>query len=142
MSIYFLCFLIISPLKRVWPFILNKLESPSPKGALWQVWLKLACREVRNDEFLPTGPKMMLTGSVVCIKWSCTASPCRGSKPLRLEYTPTLKQHHCIVSSSPRVDHYDIQIRSKHTMIPISSRSPFCCLLTSLVRKERQLFIS
>ena len=30
------------PLKKAWPFILNKFESPSPKNALCQVLLKLA----------------------------------------------------------------------------------------------------
>ena len=40
---YFRFFIVISPCKRVGPFICtNKLESPSPKDALCQVWLKLA----------------------------------------------------------------------------------------------------
>ena len=34
-------FVIISPWKRAGPFILNKLEFPSAKDALCQVWLKL-----------------------------------------------------------------------------------------------------
>ena len=41
-SMYFHYFVIISPWKRAGPFNLNKLESPSPKDALCQVWLKLA----------------------------------------------------------------------------------------------------
>ena len=39
---YFGYFRIISPWKRAGPLHLNKLESPSPKDALCQVWLKLA----------------------------------------------------------------------------------------------------
>ena len=39
---YFHFFVIVSPWKRVEPFILKKIESPSPKDALCQVWLKLA----------------------------------------------------------------------------------------------------
>ena len=38
---YFCDFVIISTLKRVWPFIW-KFKSSSFKDALWQVWLKLA----------------------------------------------------------------------------------------------------
>ena len=30
------------PLEKDWTLLLNKLESPSPKDALCQVWLKLA----------------------------------------------------------------------------------------------------
>ena len=40
--IYFRYFVIISPFKRAGPFIWKKLESSSPKDALWKVWLKLA----------------------------------------------------------------------------------------------------
>ena len=40
-SIYFCYFVIISPWKRVGPFIWTNLN-PSPKNALFQVWLKLA----------------------------------------------------------------------------------------------------
>ena len=39
---YFRYFVIISPCKRVGTLHLNKLESQSPKDALYQVWLKLA----------------------------------------------------------------------------------------------------
>ena len=42
MSIYFRYFVVISPWKRGGGLHLNKLESPSPKDALWQVWLKFA----------------------------------------------------------------------------------------------------
>ena len=38
-SIYFRYFVMITPWNRAWP---NKLEFPSPKDALCQVWLKLA----------------------------------------------------------------------------------------------------
>ena len=41
-SMYFCYFLIISPWKRVGPFIWRKLRSPSPKDDLCLVWLKLA----------------------------------------------------------------------------------------------------
>ena len=41
-SMYFPYFVIISPWKRAWALHLNKLESPSPKDALCQVWLKSA----------------------------------------------------------------------------------------------------
>ena len=42
LSMYFRYFVIISPWKRMGALHLNKLESPSPKDALCQVWLKLA----------------------------------------------------------------------------------------------------
>ena len=41
-SKYFHHFVIISPWKRAGAHHLNKFESPSPKDALCQVWLKLA----------------------------------------------------------------------------------------------------
>ena len=52
---------IISPWKRVWPFILTKslFKSPSPKNDLCQVWLKLAqwflrrrwkCESLQTDD--------------------------------------------------------------------------------------------
>ena len=47
-SIYFNYFLIFSTWKRVWPFIWKKLESPSPKDALCQVWLKSALTFLRR----------------------------------------------------------------------------------------------
>ena len=40
-SMYFHYFVIISPWKKGRFLHLKKLESPSPKDALWQVWLKL-----------------------------------------------------------------------------------------------------
>ena len=39
---YFCIFVIISPLKRTWPFIWTNLNPLPPKDDLWQVWLKLA----------------------------------------------------------------------------------------------------
>ena len=40
---YFCYFVLIPPWKGVWPFICTNLnESPSPKNAMCQVWLKLA----------------------------------------------------------------------------------------------------
>ena len=41
-SMYFRYFVIFSPLEKGGALHLNKLESPSPKDALWQVWLNLA----------------------------------------------------------------------------------------------------
>ena len=40
-SIYFCYFVIISPWKKAGALLWTKLESPSPKDALCQVWLKL-----------------------------------------------------------------------------------------------------
>jgi hypothetical protein len=34
------------PLQRGYPLLLNKLESPLPKDALCQVWLKLAQKKI------------------------------------------------------------------------------------------------
>ena len=42
LSMYYCYFVIISPWKRAWALPLNKLEFPSPRDALCQVWLKLA----------------------------------------------------------------------------------------------------
>ena len=42
LSMYFHYFVIISPWKRAGAHHMNKLDSPSPKDALCQVWLKLA----------------------------------------------------------------------------------------------------
>ena len=39
---YFCYFGIISPFKKGMTLHLNKIDSPSPKNALWEVWLKLA----------------------------------------------------------------------------------------------------
>ena len=39
---YFRYFCNNLPLEMGWVFYLNKLESPSSKDALWQVWLKMA----------------------------------------------------------------------------------------------------
>ena len=50
-SIYFLYFVIISPLEKGWALHLNKLESPSSKYALCQLWLKLA-QFLRKRRFL------------------------------------------------------------------------------------------
>jgi hypothetical protein len=36
-------FVLISPLKRAWPFVWRILELPLPKDDLYQVWLKFAC---------------------------------------------------------------------------------------------------
>ena len=41
-SMYFCYFCNNLPLEMGWVLHLNKLESPSPKDALWQVWLKMA----------------------------------------------------------------------------------------------------
>ena len=41
-SMYFRFFCNNLPLKMGWVLHLNKRESPSPKDALWQVWLKMA----------------------------------------------------------------------------------------------------
>jgi hypothetical protein len=40
--VHFHSFAIISPWREAIPLFLNKLESPSPKDDLCQVWLKLA----------------------------------------------------------------------------------------------------
>ena len=41
-SMYFRYFCNNLPLEMGWVLNLNKLESPPPKDALWQVWLKMA----------------------------------------------------------------------------------------------------
>ena len=41
-SMYFCYFVINPPWKKAGPFIWKKLETPLPKNAYWQVWLKLA----------------------------------------------------------------------------------------------------
>ena len=41
-SMYFRYFCNNLPLEMGWVLHLNKLDSPSPKDALWQVWLKMA----------------------------------------------------------------------------------------------------
>jgi hypothetical protein len=48
----FCIFMIISPLKRTWPFYLNILKFPLPKDDLYQVWLKLASWSWRKRFFL------------------------------------------------------------------------------------------
>ena len=54
----FSLFLIMSPWKRTGPFFWTKLESPSPKDALCQVWLTLTLwfwrRRWKCDKFTPT----------------------------------------------------------------------------------------
>ena len=47
---YFPYFVIISPWKKAGPFIWKKIESPSPKDALCQVWLKFAQLFGEEDE--------------------------------------------------------------------------------------------
>jgi hypothetical protein len=46
---YFCIFVIISPLKRTWPFIWTIENSLYPKEDLYQVWLKLACWSWRRS---------------------------------------------------------------------------------------------
>jgi hypothetical protein len=40
---YFFIFVIISPLRRTWPFFFNKLAFPLPRDNLHEAWLNLAC---------------------------------------------------------------------------------------------------
>ena len=51
LSMYFSCFVYISPWNRTGALHLNKLESLSPKDALCQVWLNLVQWFLRGDFF-------------------------------------------------------------------------------------------
>ena len=83
---YFHYFIIISPWKRVGPFIWNKFEFPSSKNDLCQVWLNLAKWYFKICPcifFLPlekTGPSILtnlnpLHSKMICAKfgwnWLC-----------------------------------------------------------------------
>ena len=67
-SMYFSYFIIISPLKIV-AIHLNKLKSPSPKDAKFQVWLELAlwflrrwkCENFTDDHSDDNGQQINLT---------------------------------------------------------------------------------
>jgi hypothetical protein len=90
---HFYIFVIISPLKRTWPFIwtyLNNLEFPLPKDDLYQVWLKLACCFLRR-RFLKKKLSVFLL--------FCYYLPLEKGNPLHLNNleSPTPKNDLCQV---------------------------------------------
>ena len=68
LSIYFHYFVIISPWKKMWLYMGKKIESPSPKNVLCQVWLELAVRFYRR-RFLNVVNVLLILAIISLEKW-------------------------------------------------------------------------